>query len=99
MEFNFLASSLMSSNSGESVSNAESGTKLDQMPVEIHGKILSYVEISDVLNYGCTCRLFHRYSENQQLWYVHMRVRLTKNNLKNNNFFHVFFSGNFNGFD
>ena len=70
MEFNFLASSLMSSNSVESVSNAESGTKLDQMPVEIHGKILSYVEITDVLNYGCTCKLFHRYSENQQLWYV-----------------------------
>ena len=81
-----MASSLMSSNSGESVSNAESGTKLDQMPVEIHGKILSYVEISDVLNYGCTCRLFHRYSENQQLWYVYETWRLflylKKNNLK-----------------
>ena len=91
MEFNFLASSLMSSNSVESVSNAETGTKLDQMPVEIHGKILSYVEISDVLNYGCTCRLFHRYSENQQLWYVLMRVRLTKNNLKNKKKFSCFF--------
>ena len=68
MDFNYFASAVMSTNSPESVETNENATKLEHLPVELHAKILSNVELTDVLSYGCTCRLFYQISENQQLW-------------------------------
>ena len=42
--------------------------KLDHLPAEIHVKILSLLDLSDVLAYSSTCKVFYRYAENQQIW-------------------------------
>ena len=42
--------------------------KLDHLPAEIHVKILSYLDLTDVLAYSSTCKLFYKYAENQQIW-------------------------------
>jgi len=42
--------------------------KLDHLPTEIHVKILSLLDLPDVLAYSSTCKLFYKYSEDQNLW-------------------------------
>ena len=45
-------------------------SKFLDLPVEIHAKILSYVDITDVLSYASTCKLFYRYADSQLLWKI-----------------------------
>lgn len=45
-------------------------TSLEHLPVEIHVKILSFVDLMDVLSYATTCKYFYRCAESQLLWKV-----------------------------
>ena len=45
-----------------------SKAKFEDLPLELHIKILSYVDLTDVLSYSTTCKLFYRNSDSQQLW-------------------------------
>ena len=42
--------------------------KLDHLPAEIHVKILSLLDLPDVLAYSSTCKIFYKYAEDQQIW-------------------------------
>jgi len=46
----------------------DSATAIDQLPAEIHFKILKSLDPLDVLAYSRVCKLFYKYSDNQQLW-------------------------------
>ena len=46
----------------------ESKVKFEDLPLELHLKILALVDLTDVLSYSTTCKLFYRHSDSQQLW-------------------------------
>ena len=50
------------------VDEDDSRVKFEDLPLELHIKILSYVDLTDVLSYSTTCKLFYRNSDSQQLW-------------------------------
>ncbi len=52
----------------ETPSEESAKTKLHNLPVEIHNKILRLLDPIDVLSYARTCKAFHKYSDNQHLW-------------------------------
>ena len=70
MDFKFSKSSLpwRSLPGAKQVNTDPNATKLEHLPAEIHVKILSFVDLTDVVAYSSTCRLFYRYAESQQIW-------------------------------
>ena len=51
--------------------NPDFKVKFQDLPLELHIKILSLVDLTDVVAYSKTCKLFYRNSENQKLWKLH----------------------------
>jgi hypothetical protein len=70
MDFKFPSSSSMSGLNEliDSPDDDSQGTKLHNLPAEIHAKILRLLDPIDVLAYASTCKSFHIYAEGQQLW-------------------------------
>lgn len=69
-----------------SKTSASSSTTIDQLPAEIHCKILKDLDPLDVLAFSRVCKLFYKYSDNQQLWWVRFpwlfqSVRIFRNHI------------------
>lgn len=70
MDFKFPTSMpmLFTSPEVEESENDESRVKFQDLPLELHVKILSLIDLTDVLAYSTTCKIFYRNSNSQQLW-------------------------------
>ena len=70
MDFKFLTPMpmLFTSPEVEEAENDESRVKFQDLPLELHIKILSLIDLTDLLAYSTTCKTFYRNSNSQQLW-------------------------------
>lgn len=70
MEFKYPLTFGLQRQDSSSLDVDEEAVKFTDLPIEIHSKILSYVDITDILTYATTCKLLYRYADSQQLWKI-----------------------------